>query len=125
MVPGSPKAGQHFFFCVTGCFVFTPLYLLAFPLGLAHLLYTNRRDQAPLHHGEIVAILIFGLINFPLPSKLVGTLEFFPTNVPSWSLFYELVANPSTWPVASLLRSQQTYACHLRCRLAADSDLNA
>ena len=70
-----------------------PLYLLALPLGLAHLLYTNRRDRAPLPHGEIIAIAIFALINFPLPSKLVGTEGFFPTNGPSWSLFYELVAN--------------------------------
>ncbi len=70
-----------------------PLYLLGLPLGLAHLLYTNRRDQAPLHHGEIIAIVIFALINFPLPSSIGGMEGFFPTNGPSWSLFYELVAN--------------------------------
>lgn len=70
-----------------------PLYLLALPLGLAHLLYTNRRDQAPLHHGEIIGIVTFALINFPLPSWIASTEGFFPTNNPSWSLFYELVAN--------------------------------
>lgn len=70
-----------------------PLYLFALPLGLAHLLYTNHRDRAPLHHSEIIAIVIFAVLNFPLPSW-IGSMEgFFPTNGPSWSLFYELVAN--------------------------------
>ena len=70
-----------------------PLYLLALPLGLVHLLYTNRRDHAPLHPGEIFAITLFALVNFPLPSGLGGTEGYFPANGPSWSLFYELMAN--------------------------------
>ncbi len=70
-----------------------PLYLLALPLGLAHLIFTNRRDGTPLQHGEILAIAIFAVLNCPLPSWLVATEGFFPTNVPSWSLFYELIAN--------------------------------
>ena len=71
-----------------------PLYLLVLPLGFAYLLFTSRRNGTPLSHAQAALILLLGLLMLPLPQLLnSGTPYPFPANIPSWSLFYELVAN--------------------------------
>ena len=71
-----------------------PLYLLALPFGLARLLFPGPANHTLLGHGGTLALLLLALLLLPAPSALhAGGPYAFPINLPSWSLFYELLAN--------------------------------
>ena len=71
-----------------------PLYLLALPLGLARLLLLAPAEHIPLSHGGTAILILLALFFLPAPLLLsAGGPYAFPLNLPSWSLFYELLAN--------------------------------
>ncbi len=71
-----------------------PLYFLALLLGVA--LYGFRNDFGR-HAGEITNLKVlvgFALLFLPVPPGIIGAGGFnFPLNPPTWSLFFELLAN--------------------------------
>lgn len=71
-----------------------PLYLLSLPLGLTRLLLMAPAEHIPLSHGGTAVLILLALFFLPAPLFLAaGGPYAFPINLPSWSLFYELVAN--------------------------------
>ncbi len=71
-----------------------PLYLLSLPLGLLRLLLLAPAEGIPLSHGGTAALVLLALLFLPAPLLLrAGGPYAFPLNLPSWSLFYELLAN--------------------------------
>ncbi len=71
-----------------------PLYLLAFPLCLVRLLLVAPAENIPLGHGGTSVLVLLALFLLPAPLILkAGGPYAFPLNLPSWSLFYELLAN--------------------------------
>lgn len=71
-----------------------PLYLLSLPLGLARLLLLAPSEHIPLTHAGTVVLVLLALFFLPAPLLLgSGGPYAFPINLPSWSLFYELLAN--------------------------------
>ena len=71
-----------------------PLYLLALPLGLARFLITSHRDGTPVGGTGTLVLVLLALLFLPAPTSLAaGGPDAFPLNLPSWSLFYELLAN--------------------------------
>ncbi len=71
-----------------------PLYLLALPLGLARLLLLAPAEHLPLGRAGTMALVVLAFFLLPAPlSVAAGGPYAFPLNLPSWSLFYELLAN--------------------------------
>ena len=71
-----------------------PLYLLSLPLGLARLLLLAPAEHVPLSHRGTAVLIALALVFLPAPLLLhSGGPYAFPINLPSWSLFYELLAN--------------------------------
>ncbi len=83
-----------------------PLYLLSLPLGLARLLLLAPAEHIPLSHGGTAVLVLLALFFLPAPLLLTaGGPYAFPINLPSWSLFYELLANL----LHALLLRRQTF----------------
>ena len=71
-----------------------PLYLLALPLGLAHLLLLAPAEHILLGRAGAAVLILLALFLLPAPLFLgAGGPYAFPINLPTWSLFYELLAN--------------------------------
>ncbi len=84
---------------------FWPLYALGLALGVARelLLVATGNDYA-LSVPMLLAAVTLGLAFLPLPLASRGD-NLFPLNVPSWSLFFELLINilyVAVWPWLSL-----------------------
>jgi peptidoglycan/LPS O-acetylase OafA/YrhL len=72
---------------------FWPLYALGLGLGVAReLLLIGMRNHYALSFPGLLATTVLGLAFIPLPLAQRGN-NLFPLNVPSWSLFYELLVN--------------------------------
>lgn len=69
-----------------------PLYLIGLVVGVAAAFATG---TAP---AQITVALVLGLFFLPAP-----TLDLYPLDPPSWSLFFELFANASWFPVRRVL----------------------
>jgi peptidoglycan/LPS O-acetylase OafA/YrhL len=70
-----------------------PLYLLGFVLGALFLIMQERASSHHLDAMTDLALVALGLLILPTPVDLRGRTDAFPFNVPSWSLFFEIVAN--------------------------------
>ena len=71
-----------------------PLYLLVFPLSVVRLLLVAPAEHIPLGGRGLAVLIPLGLLILPAPLVLkAGGPYAFPLNLPSWSLFYELLAN--------------------------------
>jgi peptidoglycan/LPS O-acetylase OafA/YrhL len=77
-------------FALTRLIRFYPLYLVGLAVGLI-LAVTLAAVESPSSLSPIVILVVLILALSFVPSPLGG--DIFPLNVPSWSLFYELVVN--------------------------------
>lgn len=70
-----------------------PLIILGSILGLLGLFVDPFAASLPYNAGEIALFFIASLLLIPLPTMEERFFNLFPLNAPSWSLFWEYVAN--------------------------------
>lgn len=71
-----------------------PLYLIGFLLGLSVMMVGALKGWGPAP-GEALSVAFFGVLFLPMPPPIDAWTggDLYPANNPSWTLFYELVAN--------------------------------
>lgn len=83
-----------------------PLYAIGITIGLIYMEYIRHKAIVQLPAGDHALIILCAIFFLPVPAGVTSISAFaFPLDAPTWSLFFELIANLLH---ALLLRRQKT-----------------